>query len=236
MWPGPDTVSGMAPRTYPSGVPCWIDIEPVDADAAQRFYSGLFGWTFADAMPPGAPGYYLIAQLEGDVAAMASREAVSTGAWNTYIAVDDVDAATADRPWPPGASSPAHRRSRDPRRRDGPRSSTRPADGSGSGRPARRLRCARLSTRPGAWNFSDLHTADPAAARAFYEPLFGWEADELGGDAAMWRRPGYGDHLASTVDPGHHRSSGRGVRPTRVRGRDRAGWLRRRMAKNRTGT
>ena len=39
-------------------------------------------------------------------------------------------------------------------------------------------------------------------APAFYESLFGWELDEIGGGAAMWRRPGYGDHLASTVDPG----------------------------------
>ena len=35
--------------------------------------------------------------------------------------------------------------------------------------------------------------------------MFGLEADELdlggGQTATMWRRPGYGDHLASTVDP-----------------------------------
>ena len=82
-------------RTYPSGVPCWIDIEPVDADAAQQFYGGLFGWTFTDAMPPGAPGYYLIAELDGQpVAAIAAPEPVSTGSWNTYVAVDDADRAT----------------------------------------------------------------------------------------------------------------------------------------------
>ena len=42
---------------------------------------------------------------------------------------------------------------------------------------------------PGAWNFSDLHTADPPAARAFYDPLFGWEADELGGGSAHVASP-----------------------------------------------
>jgi hypothetical protein len=34
--------------------------------------------------------------------------------------------------------------------------------------------------------------------------VFGWEADDLDvgdGGASMWRRPGYGDHLAATVDP-----------------------------------
>src|SRR6476659_7652455 len=87
--------SGMdEPRTYPSGVPCWIDVEPIDAEEAQLFYGGLFGWTFDNAMPPDAPGHYLIAQLDGsDVAAIASPEPVSTGQWNTYIAVTDVDRA-----------------------------------------------------------------------------------------------------------------------------------------------
>jgi predicted enzyme related to lactoylglutathione lyase len=64
---------------------------------------------------------------------------------------------------------------------------------------------AQVVNVPGAWNFSDLHTSDPDAAKAFYGGLFGSEADEFdagdGQKAAMWRRPGYGDHLAATVDP-----------------------------------
>ena len=61
------------------------------------------------------------------------------------------------------------------------------------------------STIPGAWNFSDLHADDPAAALAFYVSVFGWEVMELdtGGDqpGIMVRQPGYGDHLEATVDP-----------------------------------
>jgi uncharacterized protein len=49
-------------------------------------------------------------------------------------------------------------------------------------------------------NFSDLHATDPSAAIAFYMAAFGWESDDLG-FATMIRRPGYGDHLAATVDP-----------------------------------
>jgi uncharacterized protein len=187
------------PRKYPSGVPCWIDIEPPDADAAQQFYAGLFGWTFSNAMPPGAPGYYLIAQLDGqDVGAISSPEDVSTGAWNTYVAVDDVDATAR-------AAADA-----------GGTVSSEPQDAGPAGRWAEivdpagaRLRLWHAGRRlgsqivnvPGAWNFSDLHTSDTAAARTFYEPLFSWESDEVGPELAMWRRPGYGDHLASTVDP-----------------------------------
>lgn len=187
-------------RTYPSGVPCWIDIEPADADEAQQFYGGLLGWTFSNAMPPGAPGFYLIARLDGhDVGAIASREPVSTGAWNTYVAVGDVDAAALSAEAAGGTvTSPAQ-------------------DVGPAGRWAEiqdptgaRLRLWRARQRlgaqtvnaPGSWNFSDLHTADPAAGRAFYEALFGWEADELGGGAGVWRRPGYGEHLSSTIDPG----------------------------------
>lgn len=45
----------MTTRTYPQGVPCWIDTTQPDIAAAAEFYAGLFGWTFEDAMPPGAP-------------------------------------------------------------------------------------------------------------------------------------------------------------------------------------
>src|SRR5690349_17343468 len=80
-------------RRYPHGVPSWVDVEQPDLDAAQRFYSGLIGWTFHNAMPPGAPGSYLIAQLQGhDVAALAPGDGST---WNTYIACDDADATAA---------------------------------------------------------------------------------------------------------------------------------------------
>ena len=83
-------------RTYPHGVPCWIDTEQPDLDAAVAFYGGLFGWTFDDAMPPGAPGAYLIASLDGrDVAALAPPEFDVPTAWNTYVAVEDADASAA---------------------------------------------------------------------------------------------------------------------------------------------
>ena len=39
------------PRRYPPGVPCWVDAEQPDPDAACRFYGKLFGWTFEDAVP-----------------------------------------------------------------------------------------------------------------------------------------------------------------------------------------
>lgn len=46
-------------RTYPAGVPCWIDTDQPDVDAASNFYAGWFGWTLTDAVPPELPGPYL---------------------------------------------------------------------------------------------------------------------------------------------------------------------------------
>ncbi|MDQ0868374.1 putative enzyme related to lactoylglutathione lyase [Arthrobacter sp. V1I9] len=84
----------MNQRTYPQGVPSWVDTEQPDVEAAIDFYGGLFGWTFEDVMPPGAPGRYLIAKLDGlDVAGLGSGG--ERTAWNTYIAVDDADDAVS---------------------------------------------------------------------------------------------------------------------------------------------
>jgi len=190
-------------RTYPHGVTSWIDTEQPDIEAARLFYTGLFGWRLTEAMPPGAPGSYLIATLdEQDVAALAPAPAGATAGWNTYVAVDDADAAAAAVTAHGGAVVAA------------------PQDAGPAGRAAtctdpfgaefrlwqagRRLGAQRANM-PGAWNFSDLHTPDRDAAMAFYTPLFGWRAADLDlGAGTMLQVPGYGDHLAATVDPGIH--------------------------------
>jgi len=187
-------------RTYPPGVPCWIDLEPPDADAAARFYGELFGWSFEDAVPPGVPEHYLVASLDGQPVAAIGMP--GSGAWNTYVAVDDVE-AVAERAIDAGGSvvdppvdvGPAGRRATI-------------ADPDGAflrlWRPGTRLG-AQLVNAPGAWVFSILHTSDADAADAFHGRLFGWEADVMPGvDGAMWRLPGYGDHLAETIDPDIH--------------------------------
>ena len=207
-------------RTYPHGVPSWVDTEQPDTEAALEFYGGLFGWTFADAMPPEAPGHYFVAQLGGrDVAAIAPPALGQPVAWNTYVAVDSAD-ETAAAVTAAGGTVLAG-----------------PQDAGPSGRyaicadprgarfrlwQARRQPGAQAANEPGAWNFSDLHTGDPGAAGSFYAPLFGWELGDLG-FATMIRRPGYGDHLAATVDPGiHERQAGVSAPPGFA---DAVGWV-----------
>jgi hypothetical protein len=190
-------------RTYPEGVTSWIDIEHPDVEAAQAFYRGLFGWTFADATPPGAASCYVVAKLDGvdaagiGEAADAAGRVVGPSAWNTYVAVTDIQAVAARI------------------EAVGGRVLLGPSDVGEAGRSAvcadpfgvpfrlwqaRQRLGAQVVNTPGAWNFSDLHAADPAASTAFYSEVFGWSVDDLG-FAMMIRQPGYGDHLEATSDP-----------------------------------
>jgi predicted enzyme related to lactoylglutathione lyase len=182
-------------RTYPHGVPSWVDTEQPDPEAAQQFYEGLFGWTFETVSPPGTP-LYVIASMDGrDVAGLALAESESA-AWNTYIAVDDADTTAAgvsaaggevlSGPFDPG---PAGRTAfcRDPAGAD-----------FRLWQAGRRVGAQAVNVA-GAWNFSDLHT-DRTDQIDFYVELLGWSVEDLG-FATMVRRPGYGDHLEATVDP-----------------------------------
>ena len=188
-------------RTYLAGVPCWIDSEQPDPEAACAFYGELFGWAFSDVTPPEAPTAYYIATVDGrDMAALGPSSGAPV-AWQTYVAVDDLK-ATAARVTAQGGRLLAE-----------------PADVGPAGRLAicadregATFRLWQAQARPGAqlvnapstWNFSHLLTRDLDRARAFYEAVFGWEYTELPGDSRMWRVAGYGDHLAATVDPDIH--------------------------------
>lgn len=211
-------------RTYPEGVTSWIDIEQRDVEAAKAFYGGLFGWTFADATPPGASARYVVAQLDGlDAAGIGERSTAGLNAgqstWNTYVAVTDADAAA-------GRIEAA-----------GGRVTAAPSDVGQAGRWAvcadpfgvpfrlwqagQRLGVQAANT-PGAWNFSELHAADPKASAAFYSEVFGWAVEDLG-FAVMIRQPGYGDHLEATSDPEiRTRQAGDAVPPGFA---DAIGWL-----------
>ena len=179
------------PRTYPNGVPSWVDCELADLDAGAAFYGGLFGWSFESVAPD-----YRIATVDGqDVAALGAGERAR---WNTYIAADDTDAAAAQV------------------RTAGGQVTREPVDAGPGGQwaecvdpggavfrlwQARRRLGAQLVNAPGAWNFSNLQVPDPAAALPFYAAVFGWVGGQVPGAGLMVRVPGYGAHLAATSDP-----------------------------------
>jgi predicted enzyme related to lactoylglutathione lyase len=84
-----------------------VEFPSENPDRAQRFWSGLFGWSFADSGMPGID--YRMAQTgpSSGAAIMASTE--GTGHPNFYFASDDIDAdlaKVADLGGTAGAKSP----------------------------------------------------------------------------------------------------------------------------------
>jgi predicted enzyme related to lactoylglutathione lyase len=75
------------------GTPSWVDLATSDADAAEAFYTALFGWTSEDQGDEA--GHYRMLRKGGkDVAALyAVDPEQGPPRWNTYVTVDDVDAA-----------------------------------------------------------------------------------------------------------------------------------------------
>lgn len=209
------------PRSYPSGVTSWVELAAEDVGGATDFYGQLFGWRFTEEALPGDAARYLVAQQDGLDAAgiLGTRTQSSAPGWNTYIAVDDVEAAVARVDGAGGrvvtSASQAGMGGR----------SAICADPYGvafglwhaGARPG-----AQAVNAPGAWNFSDLHAADPGASAAWYGEVFGWSVDDLG-FGRMIRLPGYGDHLAATSDPEiHERQAGVSAPPGFA---DAIGWM-----------
>ena len=180
---------------YIPGVPCWVDTNQPDPEAAVAFYSDLFGWEFEDVMPPGSEGKYFIARIRGgDVAGVGSipEAAPPAAIWNTYVWVDSADEA-ASKVRDAGGSVVME-----------------PFDVMDAGRmavftdpegaafcvwQAKGHKGARIVNEHGSLNFNGLNTRDAAGAKSFYSSVFGWTTVALPGGAEMWTLPGYGDHL-----------------------------------------
>ena len=178
---------------YGHGLPCWVDHSSKDPARAAEFYADLFGWEAEERMPEDSPGSYLICSLRGQpVAAVGSQQGdEAPPLWNTYVAVDDADAAVATARAEGGAA---------------------PADAFDvfdAGRmavmedpggawiyvwQAREMAGAGLVNEPGALCWNELTTRDVEGSLRFYHDLFGWQANELKrGDAGRyftWHRAG----------------------------------------------
>jgi uncharacterized protein len=168
---------------YPAGVPCWVETLQADPEAAQRFYSELFGWELV-----GDRDYAVARQRGLDVAGIARLpDPEMPQAWFTNVRVDDVEGA-AETVVDAGGSVVIA-----------------PFDAEPAGRvavvadPTGAHVClwqagvregAQIVNEPNAWANSTLQTADPDAAGAFYETVFGW-ISESWGPLTLFRLPGY---------------------------------------------
>jgi predicted enzyme related to lactoylglutathione lyase len=179
---------------YIPGVPCWVDTNQPDPEAALPFYSGLFGWEFENVMPQGSEGKYFIGRLRGgDVAAVGSipEGAPPMARWNSYVWVESADdTATRAR----GANGGVV---------------TEPFDVMEAGRmavltdpegvafcvwQAKDHKGARVVNEHGSLNFNTLATRDLKGAKAFYGAVFGWQTLALP-SGVMWTLPAYGHYL-----------------------------------------
>jgi uncharacterized protein len=175
----------MGERTSHSpGTFSWTDLATTDTDGAKAFYTGLFGWDFDDQPIPGGGVYTMLRRDGKDVAALfQGREGMPT-AWSSYVTVESADAA-ATRATDLGGTCMAE-----------------PFDVMDAGRMAviqdptgavvsvwepHGSIGATFVNAPGALTLNQLNTSDPEAASRFYEGLFGWRTEQVGGgDTPYW--------------------------------------------------
>jgi predicted enzyme related to lactoylglutathione lyase len=181
-------------KTYPAGVPCWVETLQPQPRAALAFYGALFGWDTGGtgAMPGG--GEYIVARLRGaDAAGIATLPpgAIAEPAWTTYVRVDDLETCIERV------------------RSAGGQVIVAPLDAPPAGRlaivegatgatfglwEASERDGAQRINEPGAWAMSTLRTRDVAAATPFFNAVFGWDAAPFnagGNRGVLFRLPGY---------------------------------------------
>ncbi len=78
---------------------CWKELATNNTEAAQAFYSALFGWSFKDISTP-EMAYTEIKQDEdaehfGGMYKITPEMGETPPHWMNYVSVDDIDASTA---------------------------------------------------------------------------------------------------------------------------------------------
>ncbi len=166
--------------SYPQGEFCWVDLMAHDIEAAKKFYGGLLDWQATDMDTQGGPPYVQFTYQGQAVAGMGQMmpEMKASGmspVWNSYIAVDDVEAAAkqaaelgATIVMPPMKVLEAGSMAvvQDP---TGAHVSLWQA-GQHFG--------ASLVNVPNSFSWNELATRDEAKAREFYSRWMGWEFEK----------------------------------------------------------
>lgn len=160
---------------YPQGTFCWVDLGTTDLEGARSFYGELFGWELVEVDTP--DGVYIVARVQGkDVAGMHAHGEGDAHNWDSYISVDDLDAALARVPELGGeVTSGPH---------DIPGSARMAVITDPSGArvclwQAAGYAGAGLVNETATWTWNDLSTRAPEAAEAFYRNLLGWSFREV---------------------------------------------------------
>jgi predicted enzyme related to lactoylglutathione lyase len=170
-------VGDMAERTaYDPGTPCWVDLGSPDPQATAAFYGDLFGWTGNVDPRPEAGGYGMFTLRGKNVAGFGPQTDTSMPPfWAVYVSVASAD-ETLQRATEAGGTVVAG-----------------PFDVFDAGRmgvvrdavgtfvsvwqPNQHIG-AELVNEPGTFAWSELATTDVAAARSFYQAVFGWGVNQ----------------------------------------------------------
>jgi len=148
----------------------WADLFTADPESAARFYCGLFGWTAAPLERKGR-GYTIFSNGGVPVAGLAPRTVTGRNhpsRWIGYLAVADIDAALK-------AASRDGGTVRAPSRRF-PNRGLQAIVSDADGVPVGLLQSSSGDApdgepRPGAWNWFELFTRNPAGTSDFYHDV-----------------------------------------------------------------
>jgi len=162
---------------YEHGVPSWVDLGSADVPKAKEFYRGLFGWNTPDG--PAEAGGYTVCDLGGKTVAGLgpNMNPGSPPHWSTYVNVESADETIAKVEanggtvyMPPMDVMEAGRMAVF-------------ADSAGAAiglwQPNQHIG-AQLVNEPGTYCWSELMTDELAAAKVFYNAVFGWDAETQG--------------------------------------------------------
>jgi len=156
-----------------------------DLAAAERFYGGLFHWTFQSIHTGSAD--YAVALADGRAVAGLYQKPIPAGehhqpAWLTFIAVRDVDAAR-QAAVAHGATVVSEAKSYPSRGRQAvladPEGAVFAILASSSGDTPD------LLALPGEWIWSSLLSRDPDAEAAFYQEVFSYDVFDLASDDGL---------------------------------------------------
>ncbi len=182
----------MLTTNYVPGAPVWLDLGTPDVDASAAFYGALFGWEFQSAGPEG--GGYGMFTLGGKTVAAAGplTEEGASPAWTLYFHTFDADATAKAVEQADGTV------------RFGPFDVFNQGRMAGFSDPTGaqfavwqpgETKGLDAVNDPNTLCWTELYTTDPGGAKAFYQAVFDWAAQDvpMGGFTYTVVRPSGGE-------------------------------------------
>jgi predicted enzyme related to lactoylglutathione lyase len=165
----------MLTTDFVPGAPNWLDLGTPDVPAASAFYGAVFGWDFQSAGPD-AGGYGMFTQDGKTVAAVGPlTEQGVDSAWTLYFHTVDADATAKAVEQAGGTVRVAPFDIFTQGRMGG---FTDPAGAQFAVWQPGETRGLDAVTVPNSLCWTELHTTDQAGAKAFYDSVFGWDAED----------------------------------------------------------